>query len=651
MGHRKTKSFNEAFASRVARGGVLALTLALLACVVLACWWPALRSGAWEAASPFVGGLPLAAALAPPPGLEAMGPGPAAALSAVEHDGRALAAGCAVVVAAIAVMWAWTELSSWNSLHDGTWVGGARSGVRTHGDAWLESRPSVLRGLTYGWSEGRVPRGGNLVVGELGGSLRLIDSVHAALLAASGGGKSRRIIIETICANVAAGKSVMVNDIKGEIRAYSEKWVRARGTHDVVSVRFDAPERSMRFDPLARAREALDSRGAGAATRELRELAKCVVPQALSGQPFFSDGARNVFVGLCLFVLTSPEVPDECRNLRTVQALLSPTDGAAPVERVASLAASLSPDDPALPFLAGVSGDGGGGQGIVSTLQNYLVEFADEDVSLMLHDNEVDLASAGRRPTVVYVSSSSATGNRDRLVQAFWSQALSALRVEAASHGDRLGVEVVLLLDEFASIGKIDRLLRDLGEIRSAGLHCIAAFQSLSQLESRAGYSRAEADTFLDLLGDKVILSVENVETAKKLSDSMGTYGAMTKSQSRSKGTNTSSAGSSESIMRRPLISADELMRWTAKGTGTLVIRGDCVLALPSRDVTETFLGRELGMTSPEAERAMMAEAGVGGEPRNVELPPVWTGSAHDVGSEPGPSKPKPSIPSTPLGF
>lgn len=79
--------------------------------------------------------------------------------------------------------------------------------------------------------------------------------------------------------------------------------------------------------------------------------------------------------------------------------------------------------------------------------------------------------------------------------------------------------------------------------------------------------------------------------------------------------------------MRRPLISPDELMRWSAKGAGTLVIRGDSTLALPSRGVTEAFLERELGLTSPEAERAMMEAALVGGEARNTTLPPVWDGT------------------------
>ncbi len=332
MIHAKTKSFNEAFRPKAVRGLAAHLALAGALCSALACWWSTLRLRAWEALSPLAGAFPAVSALEPPPGLAASAPGLADAATALSSDGAALGLACAAVALACAGLWGHITLKDWDSLHDGTWVGGSRSGSRTHGDAWLESKPSTLRKLTYDWEEGKAPEGGNLVVGELGGSIRLIDAVHAGLLAASGGRKSRRSIIETLCANVAAGHSIMVNDVKGELRAFTEAWVRSRGTHDVVVVRFDTPGKSMRFDPLARAKAALAEGGAGAATRELRELAKCVVPQALSGQPFFSDGARNVFVGLCLLVLASPDVPEGCRNIRTVQALLAPFDGTAPVE-------------------------------------------------------------------------------------------------------------------------------------------------------------------------------------------------------------------------------------------------------------------------------------------------------------------------------
>lgn len=651
MIHAKTKSFNEAFRPKAVRGLAAHLALAGALCSALACWWSTLRLRAWEALSPLAGVFPAVSALEPPPGLAASAPGLADAATALSSDGAALGLACAAVALACAGLWGHITLRDWDSLHDGTWVGGSRSGSRTHGDAWLESKPSTLRKLTYGWEEGKAPEGGNLAVDELGGSIRLIDAVHAGLLAASGGGKSRRSVIETLCANVAAGRSVMVNDVKGELGAFTEAWVRSRGTHDVVVVRFDAPGKSMRFDPLARAKAALAEGGAGAGNarapraREVRRATGALRPALLLGRS--AQRLRGPVPPRAREPRCARGVPKHPHRAGAPRALRRHRAGRASLR--ARRRAQARRPGAALP--RGRLRRRGRGQGIVSTLQNYLVEFADEDVSLMLHDNEVDLAAAGRRPTVVYVSSSSATGNRDRLVQAFWSQALSALRVEAATHGDRLPVETMLLLDEFVSLGKVDQLFRDLGEIRSANLHVVCAFQSLNQLESRAGYTKAEAETVLDLLGDKVILSVENVETARKLSDSMGTYGATTKSRSRSKGTNTSSAGSSESVMRRPLISPDELMRWTAKGTGTLVMRSDSTLALPSRDVTETFLGRELDMTSPEAEHAMMEAALVGGEIRNAKLPPVWDGTAPTTTTAVEVPKAKPSIPSVPVGF
>ena len=54
-------------------------------------------------------------------------------------------------------------------------------------------------------------------------------------------------------------------------------------------------------------------------------------------------------------------------------------------------------------------------------------------------------------------------------------------------------------------------------------------------------------------------------------------------------------------------------------------------LALPSRDVSETFVAEMLGMASPEAERHMMEEALSRREIRNETAPPVWTGVDEEV--------------------
>ena len=569
-----------------------------------------------------------------------------AILSGGQRDAYLLAALCVLVLCA--TVGAASRASRLRRLHDGTWVGGRRApGAPIHGDARLVTRPSELRRLTRGWREGRPPEGGTLAVGALGGEIRLIDSVHACVLAESGEGKSRRVAIPSALANFLMGRSLVINDIKGELRAFLEPYFRHAGTHRIVDVMFDAPAASARFDPLERAKTAYRDEGHGGATRELRELARCIVPSALKGQPFFTDNARNLFVGIALRLIMDDRIPEEQKTVMSVAAALAPSGQESALDRIGALVSELPPGHPSLPFLSGINGESGGAPGVVSTLATYLSEYADGNVALMLHGDECGLDRIGEEPTVFFVSSSSATGNYKRLVQTFVAQSLSALRACAARHAGRCPVETVVVLDEAASLGRNERIIQDLGEMRSEGIHVLWFCQSLLQLQSVSGYSREEAETILDLLKDKVVLSCSNIETARKLSDSLGSYTALSESRSRTKGTNSGSTGTSEGVVRRPLITPDELMRWTGRETGALVIHDGRALALPSRDVSETFVAGMLGMTSPEAERHMMEDALARRETRNAAAPPVWTGA----GNAGGPKGVAARVDYTPEGF
>lgn len=582
-----------------------------------------------------VGGM--AAALPDPPEPQPLDPlGSLRRIASGQEAGTYLAACCAVV--ALCVLMALARHVEWRRwLYDGTWVGGRRApGAPIHGDARLVSSPSELRRMTYGWREGRTPDGGTVAVGSLGDTVRLVDAVHCCVLAESGEGKSRRIALASCLANFLQGRSLVINDVKGELRAYLEPYFASAGTHRIVDVMFDAPASSTHFDPLARAKAAFASEGDGGAARELRELARCVVPATLRGQQYFTDGARNVFVGIALHLIRAEEVPYDEKTVMSVSAALAPLGDRTSLDRVSDLVASLQPGDPSLPFLAGLTGESGGAPGIISTLSTYLAEYSDGNVARMLHDDECDLGSVGEVPTVVFVSSSSATGNYKRLVQTFVSQALSALRETAANNCGRCPVPTVLCLDEAASLGRNERMIQDLGEMRSERISIQWFAQSLVQMQSVSGYTREEAETILDLLKDKVVLSCSNIDTARAISDSLGSYTALAESRSRTRGSHSGSTGTSEGTVRRPLITPDELTRWTGRRTGALVIHDGRPMALPSRDVTETFVGRMLGMTSHDAEEGLMRAALANRPVRNAEVPPVWSGPGADDASQAG---------------
>jgi len=146
-------------------------------------------------------------------------------------------------------------------------------------------------------------------------------------------------------------------------------------------------------------------------------------------------------------------------------------------------------------------------------------------------------------------------------------------------------------------------------------------------------------------------LSCSNLDTARKLSESMGSYTAIAQSTSRTKGANTGSTGTSEGLVRRPLITPDELQRWTGRETGALVTHDGVPMAFPSRDVTETFVGPMLGMTSPDAERTLMEQSVARRETKNEAVPKVWNGPAVPDATAAEPARAKTVAGYVPEGF
>lgn len=398
----KPKSFNRDMKKELA--GTLAAhgVAATIACTATAGAWDYAR---WWTLS-LISGLSVLLRLptadpGPEPDYVFRGPLEAAADAAASGQAGELLAALALVAASVLALGFVSWGRSWARLHDGTFAGD-RAPTRTHGDAWLESRPSRVARRCPPW-DGKAAAEGLVAAGCIGGGIAMVPAVHCLIRAGSGAGKSRRALAPSIAAAIdrnahGVPTSVIVHDPKSEIRAWTEPLARRAGM-EVVAIRLDEPVKSARFNPLDRAIAALGTEGVAGAVAELRELSSSIVPDAFSsGQRFFTDASRNLLTGLCLLAITDGRIPDGARNLSTVLALLEPRDGKSAVKSLEELAADLPAGNPARQFLLVASSNGGGGEALVSTARNYLMSFCDDDVSRMLWDGEVDLASVGRRP-------------------------------------------------------------------------------------------------------------------------------------------------------------------------------------------------------------------------------------------------------------
>ena len=127
---------------------------------------------------------------------------------------------------------------------------------------------------------------------------------------------------------------------------------------------------------------------------------------------------------------------------------------------------------------------------------------------------------------------------------------------------------VLFLLDEFAALGPLEPVVRAYGLMAGYGMQLWAILQDLHQLKSLYG---PRAGTFLSNAGVTQVFNVNDVETAAWVSRTLGatTEAYETTSQSFSYGKEapilgTRSNGSASHLVRRDLLTPDEVMRLPA---------------------------------------------------------------------------------------
>ncbi len=117
------------------------------------------------------------------------------------------------------------------------------------------------------------------------------------------------------------------------------------------------------------------------------------------------------------------------------------------------------------------------------------------------------------------------------------------------------------ILDELASLNKLESLPTALAEFRKYGGCVVTGLQDIHQIESR--YGREEGKTMLGLFNTKIVFRLNDYDTAKRVSDSFGEQETSEMIEGISFGAHQMRDGVSLSDQRkyRPVISATDLMK------------------------------------------------------------------------------------------
>jgi len=376
--------------------------------------------------------------------------------------------------------------------------------VTTYGSArWAETREIREAGL--------LGEDGVLLGRWRGTYLRHDGPEHVLCFAPTRSGKGVGLVIPTL---LTWPGSAIVHDIKGENWTLTAGW-RARFGRVLL---FDPTNaKSAAYNPL------LEVRRGEWEVRDVQNIADVLVdPEgALEKRNHWEKTSHALLVGTILHVLYAE--PD--KTLAGVANFLS--DPKRPIE--ATLRAMMTTahlgDSGAHPVVASAAREllnksENERSGVLSTAMSFLGLYRDPVVAAVTRrcDWRIrDLVEGGRPHTLYLVVPPSDISRTKPLVRLILNQIGRRLTEELNTKGRRR--RLLLMLDEFPALGRLDFFESALAFMAGYGLKSFLIAQSLNQIEKAYGIN----NSILDNCHVRVSFATNDERTAKRVSDALGT--------------------------------------------------------------------------------------------------------------------------------
>jgi type IV secretion system protein VirD4 len=434
----------------------------------------------------------------------------------------------------------------------------ARPRRALHGDARFATAAEVTRaGLTG--NAGETP---SILIGRFpsrfgGQFLALSGQLSVMLSAPTRSGKGVGVVIPNL---LNWPDSAVVLDIKGENFDVTAGYRAEHGQAVYAFSPFDEDARSHRWNPLSAVRTSPLHR-----VGDLLTVGQVFFPNDGSGtssEAFFNDQARNLFLGLGLLLLETPELP------RTIGEMLRQSSGKGRSLKDHLAASITTRRDDGKPFSDECTGamqrllsnSENTLSSVVATFNAPLTIFADAVVDAATSADDFRLEDVRRRRMSIYVRiPPNRLANARPLLALFFSQLVS-LNTQALPEQDpTLKVQCLLVNDEFAAMGRVGTITSAAAFLAGYNLRLLTVVQAMSQLD--AVYGDKEARTFATNHGLQILYAPREQRDADEYSAMLGHFTERATSRGRSRSFSQhghSSVSRNESEQRRSLLLPQE---------------------------------------------------------------------------------------------
>jgi type IV secretion system protein VirD4 len=382
--------------------------------------------------------------------------------------------------------------------------------VTTYGSAHWATRHDIEAAGLFGDA--------GVQLGRLGAqTLRHDGPEHVLCFAPTRSGKGVGLVVPTLLSWTG---SVIVHDIKGENWTLTAGW-RAQFSHCLL---FDPTNpRSAAYNPL------LEVRRGEWEVRDVQNIADVLVdPEgALERRNHWEKTSHSLLVGAILHVLYA----EPNKTLAGVAAFLS--DPARPIERTLRAMMTTPHLGPrgVHPVVAQsarelLNKSENERSGVLSTAMSFLGLYRDPVVAKVTSHSDwriADLVGAERRVSLYLVVPPSDISRTKPLIRLVLNQIgrrlTETLDDPARRAAGRASSRLLMMLDEFPALGRLDFFESALAFMAGYGIRAFLIAQSLNQIQNAYG----EHDAILDNCHVRVCFATNDERTAKRISDALGT--------------------------------------------------------------------------------------------------------------------------------
>ncbi|HEY5583724.1 MAG TPA: type IV secretory system conjugative DNA transfer family protein, partial [Ruminiclostridium sp.] len=313
------------------------------------------------------------------------------------------------------------------------------------------------------------------------------DDTHVLCIGATRSGKSRTLVIQSICNLGLAGESLIISDPKGELFQYTSAYLKRLG-YNVIVLDFKNPLRSQRYNLLQPIIDAVDDDNIPQATECVWDLVSILVGEA-KGEKIWTNGEASTIACAIMSVVFDNKEGGKRKYQTLTNVYFFIAEMCKPVGKkmpIVEYVKELPENHPAKPLVAisEIAPERTRGSFYTAALTTLKL-FTSSYINAMTNSSDYNPKDLGREKTALFFVLPDERTTYYSIASILVLQHYIQLVNESDSRGGRLKKRVNFLLDEFgnfASIPNFDTLLTVGG---GRGMRFNLFLQDFAQLESK----------------------------------------------------------------------------------------------------------------------------------------------------------------------